>query len=343
MATATIRRAVTTGPHRVEVRRGSAPENLPGHVTVAVEAVGLCGSDYHLYRGDNPYAHYPLVQGHELAGVVVDAGDVDGLAAGDRVAVEPTISCGRCFACRQGSTNCCVHLEVLGVQRDGGLADLVCVPGDRVHPVGDLPADLAVLVEPLAIGAHVVARAGVRPGDRVVVLGGGPIGLTALLAARRAGAQVLVADRHSNRLEVARSLGAAAVHHGRSGTPLGGAVAAFTDDDGPRVVIDATGDPHLLAAAVDLVAPSGTVAVAGVSPAHVALPVLSFTRKEITVVGSRNSVDAFPAMVEVLRRDRDLLAPLVTRRAPLEAAGDLLEFAVTNPDDVIKAVVDLTA
>jgi threonine dehydrogenase-like Zn-dependent dehydrogenase len=335
-----MRYVVTTGPQRMEVREGPAPVPADGQALVRVEAVGLCGSDYHLYDGTHPYSRFPQVQGHELVGRVeaLPVGHHDGLNIGQRVAVEPLVNCGACFACRRGRYNCCAELKVMGAHLPGGLADHIAVSAARLHPTGDLPAEVAVLTEPVSIGLQCVHRAAVAADDPVVVLGAGPIGQAAALGAVHRGARVLVADKERSRLAHARRLGAHRVVD-TTAEDLAGATAEFTGGEGAAVVIDATGVPALIRLAVDLVAHSGTVVVVGISTAEVALPVTEFSRKELNLLGSRNNTGLFPEAADLVARYADRLAPLVTHVFGLDEVPKAIEYARAHPDEVEKVVI----
>src|SRR5262249_41010186 len=149
-----VRAAVTLAPYRMALQELPEPTPDAGQVLVQVEAVGLCGSDFHLFSGHHPYARFPQVQGHEFAGIVTALPDGYGgrAAVGDRVVVDPTIPCGACYPCRQGHPNCCANLKVMGAHVPGALADQVAVRAGAVHPVGGLAATSAALVEPVTIG-----------------------------------------------------------------------------------------------------------------------------------------------------------------------------------------------
>jgi L-gulonate 5-dehydrogenase len=326
----------------MELRSGPSPILADRQALVRVELVGLCGSDYHLYDGTHPYARYPQVQGHELVGVVEELppGYAGTLGVGRRVAIEPLLPCGSCFACRRGRPNCCPELAVLGVHVPGGLADRFAVPVSSLYPTGDLPPEVAVLTEPVSIGLQAVTRAGIGAADTVVVIGAGPIGLVTALAAVDRGARVLVADRVASRLVFAERLGASRVVD-TTVEDLSTATLDFTGGDGAAVVVEATGVPSLVRLAVDLVAHSGTVVVVGLSTDEVCIPVSEFTRKELNVLGSRNNSGVFGAAVALVERYADRVAPLVTQLFPLDEVPEAIEYARTHPDEVEKVVISV--
>lgn len=335
-----MKAVVTTHPGHMEVQARRIPAVEPGQALVAVEAVGLCGSDFHLYDGRHPYARFPQVQGHELIGTVTQLPDGydQSLALGERVVVEPMTPCGQCFPCRRGKYNCCVNLHVMGAHVAGGLVEYLTVPTARLHSVGDLPPLVAVLVEPLTVGMQCVVRADAQPGDTVVVVGAGPIGQAAVLCAVDRGARVMVVDRVASRLRLARALGAEVVTDTTT-DDWGRAVTDFTEGDGAAVVVEATGSAELLQQSLDVAAHSGTVVVVGISDQAVTIPVGLFSRKEINVLGSRNSAGLFPMAVELARKYQKVIAPMVTHTYGLDQTPEAIEYAMHNPAEVEKAVI----
>ena len=332
------RAAVTRAPFDVaveEVARAEGP--AAGEVLLTVDAVGLCGTDLHIVDGSFPVA-YPLIQGHEVSALVAALPEgYDGpLAVGERVAVEPVTSCGRCYACRRGAPNACVALSAIGVQRPGGLQEQLLVPASACYPVGGLPAVTAALCEPLSIALHAVGRAEVQAGEQVLVLGAGPIGLAALIAAVDRGAEVMTVDLHEARLELAAELGAAVTVRGTD--DVAAAAQRWTGGDGPGVVIEATGVPRVAATAFDLVAPSGRIALIGVSEEQLSVSLRLFTLKELTVVGSR-SCARFGDAVALASRAAPKLARLVTHEFALEDAPEAFRQAREHPDATVKVVV----
>src|SRR6185437_8510797 len=187
----------------------------PGHVIVRPEAVGICGSDFHLFSGDlaalsGASDFYPRVQGHEVAAIVEDPGDGSETKAGDRVAIWPLLPCGRCYPCRTNRPNVCPAFRLVGVHLDGGLQERLEVRKELVFNVGDLDADCASFVEPASVAVHAVARGRLQAGEHVLIFGAGPIGLAVLAAAARHGARVMSVDPVASRRDLAGRLGAEA-------------------------------------------------------------------------------------------------------------------------------------
>jgi L-gulonate 5-dehydrogenase len=272
------------------MRVGEWREQKPGanEALVEVSAAGICAGDMYFYLGKNPYAKYPQICGHEVAGTVVDVGDgLMDFRVGDRVVIEPFVSCGRCYPCRIDKSNCCANLEIIGVHRAGGYADYVLAPMNRLHRIPEgLSLMRASFAEPVAIGVQACRRGAVTSRDFVLVLGCGPIGLSVIEVARAAGARVVATDLQEKRTEAAKTLGAEVT---TAGSFLAEAIHKMTDGDGAHVVVEATGATQAIEQAVDLVAPGGRIVVLGLVTrgAKVQLPGLELTRKEMTIVGSR--------------------------------------------------------
>jgi L-gulonate 5-dehydrogenase len=337
-----MRRLVTLEPGRVEVVDGPEPSPGAGEALIDIEAVGICGSDIHLFTGEHPYSRFPNVQGHEFAGRVRSLpGDYAGPARiGDRVAVEPLLMCGTCLPCRRGRGNCCLRMRTYGAHIDGALAERLAVKAALLYPVGDLPAELAALVEPISIGLQAIGRSGVTADDTVAVFGAGPIGQAVLLGATDLGARVLVVDQLTSRLKLATQLGAERVVD--AGTnDVRGALLDWTDGDGPTIVVEATGVPSVVETAIDVVASSGTVAVVGLSRRSVTVPMVELTRKELTIVGSRNNMGRFGDAVALVQQRREQVALLVSHRFSLERGGDAFALAHDQPARTEKVIIEV--
>lgn len=332
------------GGGRLEIREREAPRAAAGEVVVRVRACGICGSDLHWYKAGTAS---PICPGHEFAGEVAalgaGAGDV---CEGDRVAVEPLRPCGRCAPCRRGDYHLCPRLEILGVHRDGGMAELVAVPVERLYPVpADLPLSLAAMSEPLAVCVHAVRLAPVGLGDRVLVLGAGSIGLLGIVAARAAGAgEVWVTARHPHQVAAARSLGASRVFAGDDEGE--GELTAVAREQAIDSVLETVGGgADTLTTALRCVRPGGAVVVLGVFFDPPPLDALSLMMKEVRVVGSivynwRGARSDFAIAVDLLAAQRAMLAPLLTHRFALDAVDEAFATAADKKSGAIKVVVE---
>jgi L-gulonate 5-dehydrogenase len=303
----------------------------PGEVRVTVTAAGLCAGDLYIYTGKNPYVSFPRIGGHEIAGRITAHGPgVTAPPLGTRVVVEPFIGCGTCYPCRIGKPNCCANLRIIGVHQDGGFAEHLVAPTRLVHPIPDGLGDFAAaFAEPVAIGVQGCNRGAVVAGDRVLILGAGPIGLASAEVARERGAEVWVADLNESRLAIARDLGARTLV---SGPGLPEAVMDLTGGEGMPVVMEATGAVPAIEQTVDLVAAGGRIVILGLVArgTKVAFPGLDFTRKEVTLHGSRASADCFPEALRLLAQGHVHYLKIATRMALSDAPAAFATLAA-NP------------
>lgn len=325
-------------------RPGTAPvpEPGPGEALLRVRRVGICGTDLHIFQGhlDHRVPHGGII-GHETFAEVVRAPADSGFAAGDRVVVEPLRFCGACRACRMGATYICYRLQVLGVDLPGGMAEYWTVPAARLLRVPDaLSDDHAALIEPLAVATHDVTRAGVKAGDAVLVFGGGPIGTLIALVSRQRGARVAVAELNPHRLAMLSGLGLETVAPGTD-------ILRFADDwtggDGVDVAFEVTGSHAAAHMATGVVRAWGTVSIVAIHAEPVPFDLYRLFAREISVHGSRLYTRA--AWEEAIRLGASgavPLAPLVSRKIPLEALQAGMELALGG-GPVMKVLVDLTA
>lgn len=319
------------------------PGLLPdGQALVRVTCVGICGTDLHAYRGNQPFFTYPRVLGHELAvEVLALKGDAHGLKRGDQCAVEPYLDCGECQACRRGMTNCCENLRVLGVHTDGGLTQLMKIPTGKLHPSNRLKKEQLALVETLAIGGHAVERAGVANADLVLVIGAGPIGLSVVEFVKRSGATLVVADRDENRLQFCRE------KMGVEQTLVGG--ENFTEElrgqlngDLPTVVFDATGNPASMMKGFEYCAHGGKLVFVGLFQGEVSFHDPSFHRKELTLLASRNATSrTFRTIINAIENGRMDTTPWITHRLAFDELPGRFPALLKPESGVIKAIVEM--
>lgn len=327
-------------PHRIEIREMPIPVPAAGQVLVRVRAAGICGSDVHIYHGTNPLARYPRIVGHEFGGEVVELGpDTEGPALGTRVAVDPVVSCGKCYACSVGRPNVCSGLEVFGVHRDGGFAEYVSVPAANAYEIpADWPWERASLVEPFTIAANVLSRVQCRGDDRVLVYGAGPIGLVILQAAKRLGAEVLITDIQESRLDLARSMGADRVVNSMKQS-VREAVMEWTDGLGVPVVIDAVGLPGLFQEVLELACPAGRIGVLGFSKEPAPIQQFEVTRKELTIVGSRLNRNKFPEVIDWFAKEEVRPELLVSHRFHFTEVLEAMRLIEEKPHETCKVLL----
>jgi 2-desacetyl-2-hydroxyethyl bacteriochlorophyllide A dehydrogenase len=338
--------AVTRSPGEMVIEDVSGPGSArAGNVIVRPEAVGICGSDFHLFSGDvgalsGTREFYPRIQGHEVSAIVEDPGDTQIVTTGERDAMWPLLPCGSCYPCRAGRPNVCPRFRLVGVHLDGGLQQRLEVPASTVFGVGDLDPDSTAFVEPASIAVHALARGRLEPGEQAVVFGAGPIGrLATVLAAAAAGARVLSVDPVPARRDLAKRLGAERVTWA-SAEALRDEVRDWTNGDGPPLVVETSGDTAVLPQAVDLTSAAGRVVVVGMSSGTARLRPGAFPEKEIDVIGSScATAEDFLNAVRLVSANHASLAALFSHHFPLTRAADALKFAMKRPPDAIKIVV----
>jgi threonine dehydrogenase-like Zn-dependent dehydrogenase len=289
------------------------PQMGPEDVLIAVHYVGLCGSDLNAYRGGFPLLTYPRILGHEVSGIIADKGrDVpETLDINDRVMVSPYTNCGVCPACRAGRPNCCQFNQTLGLQRDGVLTGRFAIHHSKVHTSPTLALEELVLVEPLSVGYHATNRGRVTEIDTVLVIGCGTIGVGAVAAAARKGATVLVADVDEGKLQTARKFGAHTTIDAAREDVLA-AVKDLTGGEGVDVAIEAVGLPATFRQAVEAVSYAGRVVYIGYAEQEVCYDTVHFVRKELDVMGARNALRVFRAVIKMMERHEFPFTDLIT-------------------------------
>ncbi|MCC3372006.1 zinc-binding alcohol dehydrogenase family protein [Cohnella sp. REN36] len=319
------------------------PAFVPGEAIVRIKRIGICGTDMHAYKGNQPFFSYPRILGHELSGVIERIGDnEEGFRQGDRVSVLPYLHCGACVACRNGKTNCCTQMRVLGVHIDGGMRELISVPVTHLINANGLSLDEAAVIEPLSIGAHAVRRSELRPGENALVIGAGPIGLGVMAFAKQRGAQVIAMDIHDERLAFCQQW-AKVDHtvHTRKDPDL--QLLRLTEGEYPTVVFDATGNAASMTDAFRYVAHGGKLVYVGLVKGEIAFDDPEFHKREMTLMGSRNATkEDFLHVLEVVGSGAIDVGSYITHRSSFEEMIDRFDDWLDPRSNVIKAMVELS-
>ncbi|WP_116787994.1 zinc-binding alcohol dehydrogenase family protein [Flavobacterium psychrotrophum] len=331
-------------PYRLLIKHKPMPELQPGEVLLKLKKAGVCGTDLHAYEGTQPFFEYPRILGHELAAEYV-AGNSNRFNAGDRVTVLPYFNCGTCVACRNGHTNCCEKMNVFGVHTDGGMCEYITLPEAYVINGQGLSYDELVVVEPLAIAAHGIKRAGVTATDTVLVMGIGPIGAGLIAFAKIAGAKKIIAmDVNNYRLGYAKNeQGADAVIN-----PLEEDVISrlreITDGDMPTVVIDATGNKNVMNDAFKYMAHSGRYVLVGLQKEPLTFSHPEFHKRESTLMSSRNATKAdFDFVITAIKSGNIDVTTYITHRLSFDSLAENFETLMDSSRNVLKAVIEFDA
>ena len=328
-------------PGVLKLEERPEPVRAADEVLVQIRRVGICGTDYHIYEGTQPFLQYPRVMGHELSAEVIEAPASSALKPGQIVVVNPYIYCGTCIACRSGKPNCCTRIAVLGVHRDGGMTERLSLPERNLYPAGSLSIDQAATVEFLAIGAHGVRRARVRPGVRCLIIGAGPIGLGAAIFAQIDGASITVMDRDPDRIALANSI-VGDTESILAGERTAEAVSDATQGDMFDVVIDATGNRVSMESAFGYVAHGGSYVLLGLIREQISFSDPEFHKRETTLLASRNALASdFEHVMAALVSGRVPLDRLITHRTTLAGAVADLPRWTTEKQGLVKALIEV--
>jgi L-iditol 2-dehydrogenase len=312
------------------------PALNPGEALIKIAAVGICGSDLPRIYEHGTY-NFPLIPGHELAGIITQLAGPSSHQIGERVTVKPLIPCHRCAYCEIGAFGQCTQYDYLGSRRDGGFAAYVAVPQANLVQVPDgLSLIDAALTEPAAVALHALRQGGVQPGDVVAILGTGPIGMLLAQWARVCGAgRVLLLDIDPFKLKIADQLELGETFDSRSGDPIAWVLAHSHGGRGADLVLEAAGASITFGQALHMARPLGTVVLMGNPAGSVTLPqatVSQVLRKQLTIRGTWNSqfnelpVDEWQVVLAMAAAGRIKIGPLISHRFPLSEGIAALEM-----------------
>jgi L-iditol 2-dehydrogenase len=319
----------------------------PTDVLIQMGAVGVCGSDIHYYttgRIGEQIVEYPFTVGHECAGTVLEIGlGVTHVRPGDRIAIEPAVTCGRCDQCLAGRENTCRHNRFLGCpgQAEGSLSQQLVMPEENCFKINDsMSLAEATVAEPLAIAIYAVRQAAFTLGAKVGILGLGPIGRTVHLAAIDAGCGPVVATENiDDRCAAARSAGIAWVGNSRT-TDV---VSAILEREplGLDVVFECCGQQAALDQAVDLLRPGGKLVIIGIPEVdEIHFAPEKIRRKEITIVNIRRQRGCVAAALDLIGRQQAAVAAMITHRFAFAETKTAFDMVADYRDGVVKAMIE---
>jgi 2-desacetyl-2-hydroxyethyl bacteriochlorophyllide A dehydrogenase len=338
-----MKAAAYIGGGRFELLEKAIPKPLPGEILLEVTRVGICGTDVRIFQGHLQNRVGPRrILGHEAVSIVREPLASGKFRAGDRVAVEPTISCGQCAACRQGFTHVCRNLRILGIDQDGALQQFWAVPENRCHHVPDgISDDQAAMIEPLAVAVHSVRLAALHAGETAVVIGAGTIGLLIAILAQKAGANVTVLEINPYRLELARQFHLRALSPEEPGVLR--SLLELTEGAGMNVVFEASGSAEGARSMTSLAAVRGRVILVGIQSGEIPTDLYQIFFRELSVQGVRAYAGRdFAEAIRLLAAGEINLTRIISARYPIDKIQEALETAASS-SSVLKILVDVRA
>jgi L-iditol 2-dehydrogenase len=338
-----MRQFVMTVPGKIEIREVPTPKIGSDQVLLKIQRIGVCGSDIHVYHGKHPYTSYPVVQGHEVSGEIVEVGSaVVGLKVGAKATFMPQVVCGKCYACTHGRYNICDELKVMGFQTTGAASDYFAVPSDRIISLPDkVDYDQGALVEPLAVAVHALGRLGDVAGKKLLVLGAGPIGNLVAQAAKGLGAaSVMITDLSRFRLDIAARCG---IEHcvDSTGIDLPAEVAARFGKDRADAILECVGVEATMDQAIRSARKGSDIIVVGVFGEKGKVDLGLVQDRELRLIGTlMYREEDYRGALKLLDEGKVSLSPLITRHFPAVEYLKAYEYIEEQRDRSMKIIVD---
>ncbi len=340
----TMRQAIMTKPGTIEFQQVQTPTPAAGQVQIRVQRIGVCGSDIHVFYGKHPFVSYPLIQGHEYAGVVEAVGEgVDDIKVGEKVTATPQEVCGKCLPCRRGQYNACEVLKVRGFQAPGCAQDYFVTEADKIVKLPDnFEPEQGAFVEPVAVAAHSTESLGDLKGKNVLVSGAGTIGNFVAQACKCRGAEkVLITDISDYRLEVARQVGIEHVCNVKK-QPLNDIIQQVFGTDGFSVGVEVAGVESSLSSLVSGVGKGGTLLIVGVYEEMPKVDMSVVCEHELTLKGSMMyRHEDWEQAIRWIASGEVKTAPLDSKHIPFEDYLLAYQFIQAEGDKVMKVMIDM--
>ena len=337
-----MKQAVMTAPGKIEFRDVPPPAPAAGQVLVRMKRIGVCGSDIHVYHGKHPYTSYPVVQGHEVSGLVERLGPgVKDFTPGEPVTFQPQVTCGKCYPCQHGQYHICDSLKVMGFQTDGAAQELFAVDAAKVlHLPRGMSLEHGAMMEPLAVAVHALARGGGAAGKKVVVLGAGPIGNLVAQAAKGAGASdVILSDVSDYRLELAARCG---LPRGVNPTKvdLGEEIRRRFGESKADLILECVGAQKTIESAVAVARKGTDIVVVGVYGDKPVVDMGLVQDRELRLIGTLMYQEPdWKQAIALVDAKKVNLEPLVTDRYPFDRYLDAYHYIEANREKAMKVMI----
>lgn len=335
---------VMTAPGEIEFREVAIPEIKANQVKIKIRKIGICGSDIHVYHGKHPFTTYPVTQGHEVSGEIVELGkEVKDLRIGQKVTIQPQVVCGKCHPCRHGKYNLCEELKVMGFQTTGVASQYFVTENSKVTPLPEeMSDDEGAMIEPLAVAVHAVNRAGDVKGLKIAVLGAGPIGNLVAQAAKGMGAEsVLITDISDIRLEKAKECGVAYTANTKR-EDFGEAMLRCFGPDKADVIYDCAGNDITMGQAIKYARKGSTIILVAVyeGMAAVDLAVLNDHELDLNTTMMYRDED-YREAIKLANEKKVLLTPLISRHFAFRDYLKAYQYIDDNRETTMKVIIDV--
>jgi L-iditol 2-dehydrogenase len=338
-----MKQAVMTAPGKIEFREVAKPAPGDNQVLMQTKRIGVCGSDIHVFHGRHPYTSYPVVQGHEVSGVIAEVGsNVTGLKVGDRITFTPQVTCGECYPCRHGMYHICESLKVMGFQTGGAAQEFFPIDAEKVLKLPDnITLDQGAMIEPVSVGVHAVARGGDVKGKNVLVLGAGTIGTLVGQVAKASGAKaVMITDINEYKLGKAKECGLDfAVNPHKE--ELAEAILRDFGPDRADLILECVGVQDTISQAVENARKGTTIVVVGVFGKKPTVDLGLVQDRELSLVGTlMYQKQDYERAIELVASEELCLDALITNHFAFtdyldayhaidEARGDTMKVIIT--------------
>lgn len=334
---------VMTAPREITFREIPLPEIGDDEVLVKIMRIGVCGSDIHVYHGRHPFTKYPVTQGHEVSGQIVQAGRDTPFSVGQKVTIEPQVYCGKCYPCTHGKYNLCENLKVMGFQTTGTASEYFAVKASKVTLLpDDMSYDEGAMIEPLAVTVHAVNRSGGIGGLKVAVLGAGPIGILLAQSAKAMGAsQVLITDISDYRLALAKQCGADFAVNTKTHDFNQAMVEAFGPDKAD-IIYDCAGNDTTINQAIRSARKGSTIILVAVfaNMAQADLAVLNDHELDLNTTMMYRHEDYVEA-IRLVKEGKVHLRPLMSRHFAFRDYLAAYRYIDDNRETTMKVLIDV--
>ena len=339
-----MKQAVMTAPGLIKFRQIEIPKPNPNEVLLQVKRIGVCGSDIHVYNGVHPYTGYPVVQGHEVSGVIAEVGeDVKDFHKGEQVVFMPQVTCGTCYPCRHGMEHICDHLKVMGFQTDGAAQEYFPVPAEKALRVPEkISLDHAAMIEPLSVAVHALSRYGDVRGKKVLVLGSGTIGNLVAQAAQALGAsRIMITDISEYKLNKARHCGISlAVNTARES--LDEVILREFGPDKADVILECVGTQDTITQAIENARKGSVIVVVGVFGKKPEVDLGLVQDRELTLTGTlMYQRKDYETAIRLMSQGLLNLGEMITQRFPFEAYPDAYRAIERSKGEYLKVMIEM--